>query len=255
MTESFKQLDEFGYVVLPAAIPATFLAELNQRIDQLFVQEGEKAGSEFKREEGCRRLANLVNKGDVFQRVIADPLVLKYVGHVLTDVKLSSLNVRSVNPNSDLRQPLHVDMSALPDEGGYWVCNTLWMLQDITFENGPLRVVPGTHRSGQLPRDVLKNPVENHPDQVVVTGAAGTVVVMNAHLWHGGMENRSDGPRRVLHAFYCRRDKPQQQYQKALLGDGLQDQLSPQLRRLLALDDPENDRLSCSVNATSGFMK
>ena len=129
------------------------------------------------------------------------------------------------------------------------------MLQDITIENGPLRVVPGTHRSGKLPQDVLVDASDDHPDQVIVTGAAGTVVVMNAHLWHGGMENRSDHPRRALHAFYCRRDKPQQQYQKALLDAGVQSRLSPQLRQLLALDDPENDRISSNVKTTSGFMK
>ncbi len=255
MTESFQQLDDVGFIVLPAAIPESFLSELNQRIDQLFQQEGEHAGAEFKQEPGCRRLANLVNKGDVFQHVIANQLVLKYVTHLLQDVKLSSLNVRSVQPRGEVRQPLHVDMAAIPDQRGYWVCNALWMLQDITIENGPLRVVPGTHRSGKLPQDVLDNPSDDHPDQTIVTGAAGTVVVMNAHLWHGGLENQSDSPRRALHAFYCRRDKPQQQYQKALLDDGLQSRLSPQLRQLLALDDPENDRLSGNVTTTSGFMK
>ena len=80
-------------------------------------------------------------------------------------------------------------------------------------------------------------------------------MVMNAHLSHGGLENQSDSPRRALHAFYCRRDTPQQQYQKALLDDGVQSRLSPQLRQLLALDDPENDRLSSKVTSTSGFMK
>ena len=32
---------------------------------------------------------------------------------------------------------------------------------------------------------------------------AGTVVVMNAHLWHGGTANRSAKPRLAMHAFYC----------------------------------------------------
>ena len=89
----------------------------------------------------------------------------------------------------------------------------------------------------------------------MVTGSVGTIVVMNAHLWHGGMENRSTSPRRVLHAFYCRRDKPQQQYQKALVGEEVQRTLTPELRNLLALDDPENDRVSRILTTTSGFMK
>ena len=254
MSDLLKQLDELGYIVLPDVIDRDFLGELNDKIDELFAAEGDAAGAEFKQEHGCRRLANLVNKGDVFARVITSAAVLPYVVRVLGDYKLSSLNVRSVDPCSDVRQPLHADMGAIPDERGFWVCNVLWMLQDITLENGPLRVIPGTHHRKQLPQHVLADPSADHPDQVIVTGSAGTIVVMNAHLWHGGMENRSTSPRRALHAFYCRRDKPQQQYQKALVDEEVQTKLTPELRNLLALDDPANDRVSRSVTTTSGFM-
>jgi hypothetical protein len=251
----FDQLDALGYVVLPAAIDDQLLADLNQRIDQLFEAEGDSAGAEFKQEPGCRRLANLVNKGELFGQVVAYEAVLPFVGHVLSDFKLSSLNVRSADPLGGVRQPLHADMAAIPDDRGYWVCNVVWMLQDITPENGPLRVIPGTHSKRQLPQDTLDDPAADHPDQVLITGAAGTLVVLNAHLWHGGMENRSSLPRRAMHAFYCRRDKPQQQYQKALLRGELQSRLTPQLRELLAIDDAENDRLSSSIATTSGFIK
>jgi hypothetical protein len=255
MSDLLKQLDELGHVALSDVIDRDLLGELNDRIDELFAAEGDAAGAEFKQEHGCRRLANLVNKGDVFARVITSAAVLPYVAHVLGDYKLSSLNVRSVDPRSDVRQPLHADMVAIPDERGFWVCNVLWMLQDITLENGPLRVIPGTHHRKQLPQHVLADPSADHPGQVIVTGSAGTIVVMNAHLWHGGMENRSTSPRRTLHAFYCRRDKPQQQYQKALVDEEVQRKLTPELRNLLALDDPANDRVSRSVTTTSGFLK
>jgi len=255
MNDLSRQLDELGYVVLPDAIDGDLLGKLNGRIDELFAAEGDAAGAEFKQERGCRRLANLVNKGDVFARVIANAAVLPYVAHVLGEYKLSSLNVRSVDPGSDIRQPLHADMGAIPDDQGFWVCNVLWMLQDITLRNGPLRVIPGTHRRKQLPQNVLADPAADHPDQVMVTGSVGTIVVMNAHLWHGGMENLSASPRRALHAFYCRRDKPQQQYQKALVDEDVQSKLTPALRNLLALDNPENDRVSKNVTTTSGFMK
>ena len=57
-----------------------------------------------------------------------------------------------------------------------------------------------------------------------------------------------------MHGFYCRRDKPQQQYQKQLLDAEVQAALSPELRDLLALDDPLNDAISSSVTVRS-FMK
>ena len=75
-------------------------------------------------------------------------------------------------------------------------------------------------------------------------GKAGTVVVMNAHAWHGGTDNRTDHPRRAMHVYYTRGDKPQQQYQKKWVRPEVQDRLSPLGRRLLALDDPRNDELS-----------
>jgi len=115
--------------------------------------------------------------------------------------------------------------------------------------------VPGSHRSGRLPQQALADPADPHPDEVLITGRAGTVVVMNAHLWHGGTANRTAAPRTAVHAFYCRRDKPQQQYQKQLLRPEVQRALSPELRRLLALDDPLNDQLSAAVAVRSGFLK
>jgi ectoine hydroxylase-related dioxygenase (phytanoyl-CoA dioxygenase family) len=169
--------------------------------------------------------------------------------------KVSSLNARSADPGSDAGQPLHVDMGAVPDERGYWVCNTVWMLDEFTTENGATRLVPGSHRWGTRPQDVLADPMAPHPDEVLLTGPAGSIAIMNAHLWHGGTANRSGAARLALHAFYCRRDKPQQQYQKALLKPEVQAQLSPEVRRILALDDPLNDELSANVTVRSGFMR
>ena len=253
--EHKRQLDEEGYTVLDGVMGDELLGALRGRILRLIDEEGDKAGSEFRTEEHARRLANLVDKGEVFQRAITLPEVLDGVRHVLGEPKLSSLNARSADPNSDAGQPLHVDMAAIPDEHGYWVCNTIWMLDDFTAQNGATRVVPGSHKWGQRPQDVLADPNLPHPDEILVTGRAGGVVVMNAHLWHGGTANRTSAPRLAMHAFYCRRDKPQQQYQKQLLRSSVQQQLTPELRHLLALDDPLNDAISANVAVRSGFMK
>ena len=250
------ELDERGFTVLDGCMGEPLLRELRQRILEIFGEEGDRAGHEFKTEEHARRLANLVDKGEVFGRAIAMPAVLDAVRHVLgAAIKLSSLNARSADPFAPEGQPLHVDMAAIPDERGYWVCNTVWMLDDFTRENGPTRMVPGSHTWGKRPQDVLHDPMAPHPDEVLLTGTAGSVAVMNAHLWHAGTANRTAAPRLAMHAFYCRRDKPQQQYQKRLLRPEVQAALSPHLRDLLALDDPLNDELSATVTVRSGFMK
>ncbi len=255
MKDCRRRLDEEGYVKLEGFIAPARRQHLADRIDALFASEGERAGAEFRQEAGARRLANLVDKGDVFVECILDPGVLAHVGYVLGPrFKLSSLNARSANPRSEEAQPLHVDAGAVPDERGYWVCNTVWMLDDFTTENGALRVVPGSHRWGRRPQDVLEDPRRPHPGEVLVTGRAGDLVVMNSHLWHGGTANRTDRPRLALHAFYCRWDKPQQQHQKALLRPETQAALPAAARVLLALDDPANDAMSAE-GGRSGFMK
>jgi ectoine hydroxylase-related dioxygenase (phytanoyl-CoA dioxygenase family) len=251
-----RQLDDNGYVILESAIGASLLRELRSRIHQLFDEEGDGAGNEFRTEEHAHRLANLVDKGEVFRRAIVLPEMLDLVKHVVgAECKLSSLNARSADPGTDIGQPLHVDMGAIPDEKGYWVCNTVWLLDDFTADNGPTRMIPGSHKWGTRPQDVLSDPYAPHPQEQLLIAPAGTIVVMNAHTWHGGTANRSGSPRLAMHAFYCRRDKPQQQYQKQLLRPEVQASLSPQLRELLALDDPMNDELSRTVEVKTGFLK
>jgi len=248
-----KHLDEHGYLVLPGLMSSELLAALRSRIDQLFAEEGAAAGAEFKQEPGARRLANLVNKGRIFEEVILTPQVLDAMAHVLGPrFKLSSLNVRSANPYGDCGQPWHADSGALADESGYWVCNSVWMLDDFTTENGATHMVPGSHRWSRVPPPGLYDPL---PGEQIVTGKAGTVVVMNAHMWHGGTANRTAAQRRAMHVYYTRWDKPQQQYQKHLLSAEVQARLTPEARRILALDDPLNDELSATGSGVSGFMK
>jgi len=251
-----RQLDEQGFVVLKGLLPGAFLEMLQLRVEDLFREEGENAGSEFRQEPYARRLANLVDKGEVFQQVVAYPEVLERVAWVLKPrFKLSSLNARSTDPNSPEAQPLHCDAGSLPDEKGYCVCNTIWLLDDFTSENGATRLVPGSHKWGKLPQRVLSDPAAPHPEEILVTAPAGSVVVMNTHAWHGGTANRTNRPRRALHSFYCRYDQPQQQYQKRLLRPETQAQITGGLRELLALDDPLNDELCARSTGMSGFMK
>ena len=249
-------LNTTGYVVLRDFASPERLDALRQRCEEIYAEQGDNAGAEYRQEPQTRRLANLVNCGELFEELIAEPRILSLVRHVIGDeCKLSSLNFRSANPHSDWVQPLHCDVGAVPDEKGFWVCNVIWLLDDFTLENGTTRMVPGSHHVGKLPQDVLADASAPHPAEVLLVEKAGTVVVMNTHMWHGATANRTAQQRRALHSFYCRWDKPQQQYQKELLSREVQERLSPSMRQLLALDDPLNDELSARFSRASGFMK
>ena len=252
----WQQLDGDGFLVVPGAIDARLRRQLVDRLEQLFEQEGAAAGSEFRQEPGARRLANLVDKDPLFASCIDRADLLPYVGAVIPErFKLSSLNARSANPGNATKQPLHADGGSLPDARGFWVCNLLFMLDDFTSDNGALRVVPGTHRAGRLPAEVLADPLASHPDERMVTGRAGDVLVLNGHLWHGGLANETAQPRRALHVYYCRWDKPQQLYQKRMLRSAVQSALTPGQRAICALDDADNDRLSSADSGRSGFLR
>src|SRR5437870_2325671 len=105
--EARRQLDVRGLVVLERFMTGEFMNALRQRIAELHASEGDRAGAEFKTEPGCIRLANLVDKGTIFQELIANAAIGALVAHVLGgDFKLSSLNARTALPGSK-PQPLH----------------------------------------------------------------------------------------------------------------------------------------------------
>ena len=77
--ERLQQLDELGWAALPGVIDDDLLREIRARVEQLWADEGERAGAEFGKEPGARRLANLMDKGEVFERVVTNRTVLDAV--------------------------------------------------------------------------------------------------------------------------------------------------------------------------------
>jgi len=75
-------------------------------------------------------------------------------------------------------------------------------LDDSTQENGPLRVLPGTHRTGVLGDDeVERSAARRTPRECLV--ACGGVLAMRPLLIHASSKARSPVPRRVLHIEYA----------------------------------------------------
>ena len=80
--------------------------------------------------------------------------------------------------------------------------------------------MPGSHLLPGRPEDLLADPDAAHPEQIVACIPAGSVVMINAHTWHGGTVNTSGKRRRVLHAYYTAREHPQQQDQRRWIPGG-----------------------------------
>lgn len=226
-------LDKEGYLPLHNILSPEQVTALRTRYDELVEEEGEDAGKEVHQEAGTNRLADLVNKGQMFEVCFTHPRVLAAIKHVLgTSFKLSSLNGRAALPNQGL-QGIHADWGTAVEPGDYYVCNSIWLLNDFSPENGATRVVPGSHLSRQHPRDVLDDPTAPVPNELIITEKAGTVVIFNAHTWHGGTLNRSTAPRYGLHSYYCRRDQTQQLVQKDYIKPETYNRLSQAARTIL----------------------
>ena len=96
------------------------------------------------------------------------------------------------------QQGLHADWPSRARGAPAMVLTALWMLDDFRADNGATRVVPGSHLLYRaLPR-ALAQPLARHPDEVIVTGKAGSVLIFNGHLWHSGRRNEGPGPRRSV---------------------------------------------------------
>jgi ectoine hydroxylase-related dioxygenase (phytanoyl-CoA dioxygenase family) len=192
------QLDRDGYLALSGILTPEHLGQMRDRVFELMQAEGDQAGIEVHQEAGTERLSDLVNKGAVFDICFTHPHVLAAIAHVLAaDFKLSSLNYRAALPGQG-HQALHTDWRVPVTAGDYRVCNSIWLLDDFTEENGPTRLVPGSHLRGTLPKEEMADPASPHPSETVLLGRAGTVVIRNSHLWHGGTLNRTSAQRQQL---------------------------------------------------------
>ena len=149
--EQKEFLDEQGYLPLPGVLTTAEAAAWRRRLQELAAEEGERAGLEVHQEEGTVRLSNLIDKDPVFEKCVTEPRLLAAIRHVLGPrFRLSSLNARAALPGEG-RQGLHADWGEGVAPGDYRVCNSIWLITDFTGENGATRVVPGSHRSRQLP--------------------------------------------------------------------------------------------------------
>jgi len=80
-------------------------------------------------------------------------------------------------------------------------------LDDSTSENGPLRVLPGTHALGVLTDEEI-----HHLSTTVAEAEClvprGGVLAMRPLIVHASSKAQSEKPRRVLHIEYARRSAP-----------------------------------------------
>lgn len=210
-------LDQDGYVILGPLLDAAELASIRVAADAQVELEGADSGREVSQTRGVARVSGTVlkpmNRDGLFDVLYLHPTLLAAVAHVLgDDFKVSSSNFHCPLPGYG-HQMLHADWGWGVNHPE--VVNVIWMLDEFTPDNGPTRVVPGSHRWGLHPAGSQENGElvdlnEGVPEQRYLTGQSGCCVIYNAHLWHSGTQNESNSLRRAQHLFYTRGDRPTQ---------------------------------------------
>ncbi len=239
--EEITFLSVNGYLHLGQLLTTEEVQRINDRLAALMDTEGDRAGAELAeskyirhpKEEGADRLADLVNKGAIFDIFYTHPRVLAGIAAVLGDqFKLSSLNYRAAKPGKGL-QKLHVDWKNTVVNQHYKVCNSIWLLDDFTEHNGATRIVPGTHQWTTLPEQAMTNAEDKHPQEIKIIAPAGSVYIFNSHVWHGGTTNETVRDRRSIHSYFCSSDQPQQIDQKKYILPETLERIGEQGRRIL----------------------
>ena len=142
-TSQRHDLDQKGYFRTNSAFTLSQCAQMAAAFERIKEQEGVRAGHEVSQEPGAVRISNIFNKSEAFDCTLNCKPLLAAAWYLLGDCKVHGANVREPQRGAG-QQILHSDVTRLPD-GGWRVINALILLDDMTLENGPTRVVPGSH--------------------------------------------------------------------------------------------------------------
>ena len=96
-------------------------------------------------------------------------------------------------------QPIHID-SNLPGINYNIITNVMWYFDDVNEKNGTTIVVPGSHRF----RKYAPGNVKKIKNKKYIKAKMGSVLILNANLWHGGSKKDTDGSRWALVLGYAR---------------------------------------------------
>ena len=203
VTQLRRDFYEWGYCLIEEALSAA----QNERIYRR-VREQAQAERDMKiayLSQAQQNLWSLVNKGDVFvQCMTHDTRAIQaglLIEHLLDEMLGSGWHHLSYLANISFPgchpQGMHQDQGLV---GSYIfldapvLVNTIYVLQDVDEINGGTLLIPGSHRHYIDGRGTFGEV----PPPVNLEAPAGTIMLMDGRVLHGGAVNHSDDLRYII---------------------------------------------------------
>ncbi len=162
-----------------------------------------------------RRVQSPEEVSDAYLDVMRGARTVDVVADLLgPNLKFHHGKVNSKQPGAATKVKFHQDFPFQPMTNDDLI-TALLFVDEVTLENGPLEVVPGTHKgplhslwhNGIFTGAVADEVYEAHKDRIVkCTGPAGAVCLMHSSLLHGSAPNLSDQPRTLYISTYYAED-------------------------------------------------
>ena len=234
-SENKDLIDQFqrdGYILFENALTSDQLSSLNAELAN-WVDESKKYTQPFGKIKDGRPRFDLEPKthspeNPAVRRITSPAEISEVCLDVVKDNKALDLVAEIFGPNINhlgnkinLKQPgagtevkFHQDFPFEPHSNED-IMTVLYFLDDVTLDNGPLEVVPGTHigplhshwQDGVFTGAVDDKVAESNRGKAVsCLGKAGSACLMHSKLLHGSTPNRSSLPRSLFIVTYKAED-------------------------------------------------
>ena len=197
-----------GYSIMEGAIESDFLIEIQEELARL---EKARPGGDIPpgpfTGQVTRRWFDVLNDGEVWQRVAVHPWVLQVLDSVLGEGFLLSTMGSAVVGDGESPQGIHADdlVYGFPRPHPNLVCNTMWAISDFTDLTGGTRIVPGSNNWD------LEPDYSDNYETVPLVMPAGSIAFVVGTCYHGAGANRSGRDREALTINYCNGSMRQQE--------------------------------------------
>ena len=230
-TQQIEAFQRDGYLFLQNIIPPLTLKKLSAEFDQWKeesrahkVAYGDTIDNRprFDVEPGhsnkkpaLRRVASPVEISDTYLEFMRDNKALDAVVDLLgPNIKFENAKLNSKQPGAATEVKYHQDFLFEPHTNDDMI-TVLFFIDEVTDQNGPLEVIPGTHtgplfdhwHDGVFTGTVSDEIVSRYkPKAVPCYGAAGSACLMHTRVLHGSAPNLSSNPRTLLIIEYTAED-------------------------------------------------